>query len=111
VTWSSQIVVSILSGSLPTDLESAGWPMNPVYVLDLGFVLPLAVLAATRLWQRKPSGACIAVPFLVFAGLLAQSVLLMATAVAFSGQPLVPPMIAVFCMVLIVSTALAARTL
>ena len=111
VTWSSQIVVSIVSGSLPAELETAGWPMNPVYVLDLGFVLPLAVLGATHLWQRKPDGACIGVPFLVFAALLAQSVLLMATAAAFGGQPLVLPMIVVFVVVLIVSTALAARAL
>ena len=111
VTWASQMIVAILSGMLPAELQAAGWPMNPVYVLDLGFVLPLAVLGATRLWRRNPDGPCIAVPFLVFAALLAQSILLMATAAAFSGQALAPPMILVFVVMLIVSTALAVRAL
>ena len=45
-TWLSQIGQSALSGKIPSDLVAAGWPMNPVYVLDLGFVVPLAWLEA-----------------------------------------------------------------
>ena len=36
--------------------------MNPVYVLDLGFVLPLMGLASVRLLARRPAGVRLAVP-------------------------------------------------
>jgi hypothetical protein len=111
LTWSAQIVTAILTGSLPTELVSAGWPMNPVYVLDLGFVLPLAAIGAVRVWRNVPGGARISIPFLVFAALLALSILLMAASAALSGQPLAVPMIAIFTSMLAISTALAARAL
>src|ERR1700674_2712806 len=41
LTWLREISASVVSGKLPAALEAAGWPMNPVYVLDLGFVVPL----------------------------------------------------------------------
>jgi hypothetical protein len=111
LTWLREIAGSVVSGRLPAGLAAAGWPMNPVYVLDLGFVIPLVVLGGLRLVRRKPGGARLAVPFLIFLPLLSISVLLMTVFMAIDGQPLVIPMLVVFVVALAASTALAGATL
>jgi hypothetical protein len=107
MTWLREIVGSVISGHLPAGLAAAGWPMNPPYVLDLGFVIPLAVLGALRLLRSKPGAGRIAVPFLVFVPLLSLSVLLMTIFMAIDGQPLAMPLIVVFVVALAVGAALA----
>jgi hypothetical protein len=107
LTWLREIVGSVVSGQLPASLAAAGWPMNPVYVLDLGFVAPVVVLGGSRLFRGKPGGGRIAVPFLVFLSLLSSSVLLMTIFMAIGGQSLSMPLIAVFVGALGVSAALA----
>jgi hypothetical protein len=111
ITWLSQIAAADVSGNLPAELAAIGWPMNPVYVLDLGFVLPLALVTAVGLARRRPAAERIAVSFVVFVALLAMSILLMAGSSILAGQPLPTPMIAIFVTVLAVSTALAAVAL
>jgi hypothetical protein len=110
-TWLSQIAAALLSGSLPPDLAAAGWPMNPVWVLDLGFVLPLALLTALRLLRRRPGAERVALSFMVFDALLAVSILLMVVSSALAGQAIAVPMIAIFVVVLVVSTVLTWRAL
>jgi hypothetical protein len=105
-TWLSQIAAALIRGNLPPELATAGWPMNPVWVLDLGFVLPLALLTAIRLVRREPGAERIAVSFLVFDMLLALSILLMAVSAGLAGQPLEGPMIAIFVVLLAASTVL-----
>jgi hypothetical protein len=107
LTWLREIAGSVVSGRLPAALASAGWPMNPVYVLDLGFVVPLVVMGGLRLVRAKPGGARLAVPFLIFLPLLSISVLLMTVFMAIDGQPLVIPLIVLFGVALAVSSALA----
>src|SRR6202165_4676129 len=107
LTWLRQIAGSVISGQLPAGLAAAGWPMNPPYVLDLGLVIPIAVVAALRLLRNKPGGVRLAVPFLTFVSLLSMSVSLMTIFMAIDGQPLAMPLIAVFVVALTVSTALA----
>jgi len=111
LTWLREIGGSVVSGRLPAALASAGWPMNPVYVLDLGFVVPLVVMGGLRLLGAKPGGARVAVPFLIFLPLLATSVLLMTVFMAIDGQPLAIPLIVLFGVALAVSVALAAVAL
>jgi hypothetical protein len=106
-TWLGQIEGSVSSGQLPAELRAAGWPMNPVYVLDLGFVLPLMVLAGLRLLMGRPDGIRLAVPLLVFLPLLALSILAMAVSGAADGQALQPAMLAIFATVALVSSVLA----
>jgi hypothetical protein len=110
-TWLGQIGGSITSGQLPAELRAAGWPMNPVYVLDLGFVLPLMMLAAVRLLTDRPGAIRLAVPLLVFMPLLALSILAIAVSGAADGQALEPAMLAIFATVALVSTALAGLAL
>jgi hypothetical protein len=107
LTWLREITGSVISGQLPAGLAAAGWPMNPPYVLDLGLVIPIAVVAALRLLRSKPGGVRLAVPFLTFVSLLSLSVLLMTIFMAIDGQQLAMPLIAVFVVALTVSAALA----
>jgi hypothetical protein len=107
LTWLREIAVSVASGRLPAGLAAAGWPMNPVYVLDLGFVVPMVVWGGLRLFRGKPGGARLAVPFLIFLPLLSISILLMTAFMAIDGQPLVMPLIVVFVVALAASAALA----
>jgi hypothetical protein len=107
LNWLREILASVVSGQLPAGLAAAGWPMNPPYVLDLGFVIPIAVLAAIRLLRRQVGGAWLALSLLVFLPTLSVSVLLMTIFMAIEGQPLQLPLVAVFAAVMAVSTALA----
>jgi hypothetical protein len=61
VTWLSQIATAEISGNLPSELAAIGWQRNPLYVLDLGFVLPLALVTAVGLARRRPSAERVAV--------------------------------------------------
>jgi hypothetical protein len=107
LTWLREIAGSVVSGQLPAALAAAGWPMNPVYVLDLGFVVPLVFLSGLRLLRGKPGGARLAVPFLIFLPLLSISVLLMTVFMAIDGQPLAMPLMVVFVVAVAISSALA----
>jgi hypothetical protein len=107
LTWLREILASVVSGQLPPALAAAGWPMSPPYVLDLGFVIPLAVLAAFRLLRRQIGGAWLAVSLLVFLPMLSVSVLLMTVFMAIDGQALQLALVAVFGVVAATSTALA----
>lgn len=107
VTWLGQIAGSVTSGQLPTALRDAGWPMNPVYVLDLGGVLPLLALTGARLLTRHPGAARLAIPVLVFLPLLALSIVALALGGAADGQALEPPVLVIFGVVGLTSAALA----
>ena len=106
-TWLHQIASAVISGRLPTDLASSGLPMNPVWVLDLGFVLPLAGLGGVRILRRRPYGVSIAIGVLVFMGLLSVSILALTIAMAVAGQALDLTLIAMFGTTLVLSIVLA----
>lgn len=107
VTWLRQIIGAAASGQLPADLQTAGWPMNPVWVLDLGLVLPLMVVAAVRLLTRRRGGIRLAVPLLVFQPLLALAIVAVGLAGAADGQAFDPSLLVIFGTLALVSTALA----
>lgn len=107
LNWLHEIYASVLSGQLPAGLVANGWPMDPVYVLDLGFAIPVALLAGVRLLRNRPGGAWLAVAFLVFLPLLSISALLMTVFMAIDGQTLALPLVAIFGVALLVSAVLA----
>lgn len=51
-----QIVPFITSGAVPEPLRLSGGTTFYPWTLDLGIVLPLSVLSAVWLWQRRPAG-------------------------------------------------------
>jgi hypothetical protein len=109
--WLGQIVGSVTSGRLPADLAQFGWPMNPYFVLDLGFLLPLMALAGVRLLTSHPGGMRLAVPLLVFAPLMALSILLTIVFGAADGQALEPSVLVMFGVVTVLGATLAGLAL
>ncbi|HET9782828.1 MAG TPA: hypothetical protein VFR33_13735 [Candidatus Dormibacteraeota bacterium] len=106
--WLRQIGAGVAGGHLPADLAANGWPMNPVWVLDLGFVLPLFAIGGVGMLRRRPYAIPVAMAVLVFMALLSITVLCMAVAMAVAGQTLDVALLAIFGIVLVVSTVLAA---
>jgi hypothetical protein len=54
--WLSQDIPALLSGRAPNDVVEAGLLTNPIHVLDLGLVLPGAVLTGVLLLQQRSWG-------------------------------------------------------
>ncbi|MFP5319975.1 MAG: hypothetical protein ACLGI2_17000 [Acidimicrobiia bacterium] len=61
----AQIVPTIFTGGTPQIVTDTGHPTSPVYVLDLGLVVPAMVLAGIWLRQRRPWGFIAAAVLLV----------------------------------------------
>jgi hypothetical protein len=111
LNWLRQITGSIASGALPPDLAAAGWPMNPIYVLDLAFVLPLMALTGLRVLQGRPGGTRFAVPLLVSMPPLAVAIVAMSVSQALAGQALDPVLVGIFVVVSLMSGALVVAAL
>lgn len=58
--WGSQIIPFYTRGELPNMIVLAKTPTVFVYVLDLGVVVPLALLSAWWLWLARPWGYVLA---------------------------------------------------
>lgn len=105
--WLSQIASAAMTGVLPQALVDAGWPTNPIYVLDLAFLLPLCALTGFRLLRHRPGAARLAVPLLVFAPLLSLGVLSISAFAAADGQPLEVVQAAIFVVTTVAGAGLA----
>jgi hypothetical protein len=75
LVWMKSIVPAVLGNTTPPDIVKAKIPTNPVYVLDLGFLLPAFVLAAVWLIRRRAWGYALAGPLLVLNSLLSLSII------------------------------------
>jgi len=74
LTWMKDIVPAVLGGTVPSTIREAGVPSNPVYVLDLGFLIPLYVLSAIWILARRGWGYVLAGALLVLNALLGLSI-------------------------------------
>ncbi|HLI51216.1 MAG TPA: hypothetical protein VKU87_05430 [Thermomicrobiaceae bacterium] len=54
--WMRDIVPALAHGANPASLNGTTLPTNPVHVLDLSLLLPLAALSGIWLWQCRPRG-------------------------------------------------------
>lgn len=52
----AQVVPALLAGQVPDVVLKTGHPTGVIYILDLGLVVPLLLLAGRWLRQRRPSG-------------------------------------------------------
>ena len=66
LAWLVDVVPAVLSTSSPGFLTGTGLTTNPVYVQDLSFWVPLMLVSAVWLWQRRPWGYVNAGALLVF---------------------------------------------
>ncbi|MFZ0324402.1 MAG: hypothetical protein WAN48_09760 [Actinomycetes bacterium] len=56
LVWLKDIVPGLVDDARPAGLEGTVMLVNPIEVLDLGFTIPLAILAAVWLWRRRSWG-------------------------------------------------------
>jgi len=64
-----QLIVALVSGEPPEIVELTGHPTSPVHILDLGFVVPLMVLAGVWL-RRGASWGYVAAPVMLLKGVM-----------------------------------------
>jgi hypothetical protein len=85
--WFSQIIPFCTRGELPHMIVMAKTPTVFVYVLDLGVVVPLALLAAWWLWRREAWGDVLAGFVLVKAATMGLALLAMTAFALRAGLP------------------------
>jgi len=61
----AQIIPTVFTGDTPQIVLDTGHPTSPVYILDIGFVVPLMLLAGTWLKHQRPWGYVAAAVLLV----------------------------------------------
>lgn len=83
----SQLIRYLLTAELPVAVRLAGGGHYYVYGLDLGVVVPLCLLAAVWLWQRRPWGEVLAGYLLIKATTMGLALLAMNLLAARSGTP------------------------
>jgi hypothetical protein len=64
--WLSSIARALVTGTAPEGVVEIGMPVNPVHVVDLAFLLPLAIVTGVAHWKRRSFGLIFATPLLVF---------------------------------------------
>jgi hypothetical protein len=105
--WLSQDIPAVVSGRVPSDVAEAGLLTNPVHVLDLGLVLPAAVLTGILLVQRRQWGFVLGAYFLVKFATLGLAIMSMTLFLRAEGQPFDVGMSAVFAIWTLGSLTLA----
>ena len=108
--WLGQIATTTTTGVLPPDLIKAGLSTNPVYALDLGFFLPLCVIAGIGL-IRGTGAAGLAFPMLIWVALMGAGVVGGFLVIAAAGETIPVPIVAIIGVLVIVAALLAARAI
>jgi len=109
VLWLSEIIAA-WPGGLPPNIHLSQLP-NPTWVLDLAWIIPLALGAALLLRRRHPAGPVVATIMLVFLLILSASMLLVtafASSAGLQADPAVRSQLVVFSVLFTVLGALEA---
>lgn len=95
----SQIASALASGRAPELIERSEGAGNFVYVLDLGVVVPLTLLAARWLWSRRAWGDVLTGMLLVKSAAMGLALLSMTAFAAAAGQPIEPALTSAYAMI------------
>lgn len=109
--WMSEIVPPLLDGSTPQMLLDAGLASNPVWVLDLGIVLPAMILAGVMLRRDRPLGYLLAGPLLVFGIVMGAAIVGMFIALALASEPVTVAAATMIGLIVLFETAALMRLL
>jgi hypothetical protein len=74
VLWLKAIVPAVFNSESPAFLVGTGMITGPGQIIDLGFALPITVLAAVTIWQRRPMGYLLGGTMLVMLGIESLSI-------------------------------------
>lgn len=102
---------ALLAGRVPDDVTEAGLLSNPIHVLDLGLVLPAAVLTGVLLARQRPWGFVLGAYFLVKFTTLGLAIMSMSVFMVADEQPVSVPLMVIFAAWTGVSAVLAWRLL
>jgi hypothetical protein len=105
--WLSEIVLALMTGTLPPTLVESEVHTLFIQVLDLGVVVPLSLLTAVLLWQRRPWGYTLASVLLVKAATLGLAVLAMVVFMTQAGLTVNWGVVALFLGITLAPIALA----
>jgi hypothetical protein len=111
LVWMKGIIPAILGNTVPPDIVKAKIPTNPVYVLDLGFLLPAFVLAAIWLRRGRAWGYALAGPLLVVQSILSLTIIASALFPYWEGQSVSLGIVPLFVILTLVSMVMAVRYL
>jgi hypothetical protein len=106
--WLSQVVAFLIDGTLPDLIVKAQAPTNYVFVLDLGVVVPLSLIAAIQLWRDRPWGYVLASAMLIKAATMGLALLSMTGFAAAAGQAIEVELLAVWLTMAASSLGIAA---
>ncbi|WP_254544802.1 hypothetical protein [Halomarina pelagica] len=109
VLWLSEILPATFAGTTPPSITEAGLPVNVIYSLDLGIVLPAFALSAYWLWKRRAWGYALTGVLLAKIVTLGGAVLAMAVFMIRDGQTVPLPQLVIFGLLTLVSLVLMAR--
>lgn len=84
--WLSQVIAYLLYGELPELIVRAETPTNFVFVLDLGVIVPLSVLAAVQLLRDNAWGYAMAGALLMKSAAMGFALISMTVFAAVVGQ-------------------------
>lgn len=88
VLWLGQILPSLADGTVPRAIRDAGGTTSFIYVLDLGIMVPLAVLGALWTWRCELWGYLVGGYVLVKTTTMGLALVAMSLFLAASAQPL-----------------------
>ncbi|MEO8510552.1 MAG: hypothetical protein ABI534_04840 [Chloroflexota bacterium] len=107
--WMGQIAASIASGETAAEVARLGLVANPVWALDLAFVLPAFALVGIGLMRNRASAKAAVVPVLVFAAVMGASILAIFVFDALAGAAVDPmPVVMIGVIVLTAASLLVA---
>jgi hypothetical protein len=88
--WLTDAVIAIIKGGLSPSVVGMNLPVNAAQVLDIGFMLPLTIFGAIKLWHSQPLGLVISTATLVFFVLISISVIVMEIGLKLNGFEMDP---------------------
>ncbi len=109
--WLSEIVPATLAGTVPRGVTDAGLVTNPVWVLDLGLVLPAMIAGGLLLRRRRPLGYLLAPPLLAFGALMGTAIVGMLVSLGLREEPLAVVPLVLMAATIVAETALLSRFL
>lgn len=106
--WLSQVIAFLRDGVLPDLIERAETPTNFVFVLDLGVVVPVSLLATALLWRDHAWGYALAGAMLMKMAAMGIALLSMTAFAARAGVDVDPGLAAFWLLIAVGGSAMTA---
>ena len=109
--WLLEIVPAAFQGTSPSSAAEVGFPVNPVHVLDLAFILPAVIAAGVLNWRGHRWGLLLGVPLLTFSVVMGAAILMMMESMYARSLPFAWPPVVAMSVVVVFGAGMLARVL